>query len=323
MRIQIKGSTILITGGAGFIGSHLAERFIEKGAKQIIIIDNMFCGREENLLNVIDKGAILYKDDAELASSLEYIFERHSIDIVVNCATKALNYSFRNPSNSFNTNVNIALNLLEFQRKGAFKTLCHLSTSEVFGSAVYEPMDEVHPRNPLTAYAGGKAASDLAVETYVRMYDLDAYIVRPFNNYGPRQNYKGFLAGVIPLTIHRIFKGEAPQIHGTGMQSRDFIYVDDTVDAIVRLYPILKSGENVNISTDGQLTIKDVVHKICDVMGYKGDIIEKEARSADVLCHNASNKKVKELISYQLTSFENGLIKTVDWYLKHFRGEVF
>lgn len=323
MRIPLKDSTVLVTGGAGFIGSHLVEKLMEEGVKQVVVIDNLFCGREENLQNAVKNGAILYKDDAELSSSLEYIFESHSIDIVINCATKALNYSFLNPSNSFNTNVNIAVNLLEFQRKGAFKTLCQFSTSEVLGSAVYEPMDEAHPRNPLTAYAGGKAAADLAVETYVRMYGLDAYIVRPFNNYGPRQNYRGFLAGVIPITVHRIFNGEAPQLHGGGLQSRDFIYVDDTVDAIIKLHPILKSGENVNISTDGQITIKDVIHKVCDIMEYKGDVIKKEGRAADVLCHNACNKKVKGLINYQLTPFDSGLSKTVDWYLKHFRGEVF
>jgi UDP-glucose 4-epimerase len=323
MRPQIKGSTVLVTGGAGFIGSNLVDRLLDEGAKEVVVIDNLFCGREDNLKPAIEKGAILYKDDAEIHSSLEYIFERYNIDIAVNCATKALNYSFVNPSNALTTNVTIAINLLELLRKKAFSTLCHFSTSEVFGTAVYEPMDEQHPRNPMTAYAAGKAAADIAIETYVRMYDLDAYIVRPFNNYGPRQNYLGYLAGIIPITAYRIHNGEKPQIHGTGFQSRDFIYVDDTIDAVFKLHPLIPKGENINISTDGQFTIKEVVTRICSLMDYKGEILYDKARSADVLCHNASNKKVKSMINYSLTSFDDGLKKTIEWYKKRFEEEIF
>ena len=322
MRPEIKGSRILVTGGAGFIGSNLVDRLLVEEAKEVVVIDNLFCGRVENIKDAIEKGVIFYNDDAEIYSSLEYIFEKHSIDIVINCATKALNYSFRNPSNAFTTNVDIAINLLELQRKKAFNTLCHFSTSEVFGSAVYEPMDEIHPRNPMTTYAAGKAAADIAVETYVRMFDLDAYIVRPFNNYGPRQNYRGHLAAVIPLTAYRIYCGESPQIHGTGMQSRDFIYVEDTIDAIINLHPLIRKGDSVNISTDGQLTMKEVVGKVCELMEYKGEILYTEARAADVLCHNASNARLKSMIEYQLTDFDDGLKKTIDWYYRNFKGEV-
>ncbi|MBL8121030.1 MAG: NAD-dependent epimerase/dehydratase family protein, partial [Anaerolineae bacterium] len=150
--------------------------------------------------------------------------------------------------NAFATNATGVLNLLELQRAGRFKTLCHFSTSEVYGTAVYEPMDEQHPRNPTTTYAAGKAAADMAVESYVRMFDVDAFIVRPFNNYGPRQNHKGMLAGIIPLTAWRLLNGIAPEIHGTGQQSRDFIYVSDTVDAVVKLYDVTNAQKNLMAS---------------------------------------------------------------------------
>ncbi|PLY05610.1 MAG: UDP-glucose 4-epimerase [Arcobacter sp.] len=314
MRPNIKNSTILVTGGAGFIGSHLVDRLILDGAKEVIIIDNMFLGSEKNLKDAISKGAILYKDDLEITSSLDYIFERHDIDIVFNCATKALNYSFVNPKNAFDTNVNGVLNILEHQRKGNFKTLVHFSTSEVYGTAEYEPMDENHPIKPTTTYAAGKAAADIAVHSWVNMFDLDAFIVRPFNNYGPRQNHKGYMAGIIPITAFRIMNDINPEIHGTGLQSRDFIYVLDTVDAIIKLYPLMKKAESINISTDGQISMKDVIHKIADLMNYKKEILSKPARGADVECHNACNKKVKSMIDYKLTSFEDGLSKTVNWY---------
>lgn len=313
---EISGKTVLVTGGAGFIGSHLVDRLLAEGAAHVAVIDNMFLGSEENLSDAQATGKLsFYKDDAEFVTSLDYVFNRHPIDIVFNCATKALNYSFLNPANAFGTNVTVALNLLELQRRGAFKSLCHFSTSEVYGSAVYEPMDEKHPRNPTTAYAAGKAAADLAMESYVHMFGLDAFIVRPFNNYGPRQNYRGLLAGVIPLTAWRILTGGAPEIHGDGKQSRDFIHVRDTVDAVVKLSRVLPAGESVNISTDNQIAIGELVTRIADMLGYGKEIVRKPVRQADVLCHKASNQKVRALIDYSLTDFETGLRETLGWYV--------
>lgn len=318
-RPEIKNSTVLVTGGAGFIGSHLVDRLLVEGAKEVIVVDNLFVGSEDNLKDAISKGVILYKDDIEITSSLDYIFERHNIDIVFNCATKALNYSFVNPKNAFETNTNGILNILEHQRKGHFKTLVHFSTSEVYGSAVYEPMDEQHPLKPTTTYAAGKAAADIALCSWVNMFDLDAFIVRPFNNYGPRQNYKGYLAGIIPITAFRILNGINPEIHGTGLQSRDFIYVLDTVDAIIKLYPLMDKADSINISTDGQISMKDVIHNIVDLMEYKGEILRKPERGADVECHNASNEKIKSMIDYQLTPFNEGLQKTINWYKENIK----
>jgi UDP-glucose 4-epimerase len=313
-----EGKVILVTGGAGFIGSHLVDRLISDGARQVIIVDNLFLGSEENIGTAIAGGAIFYNEDIECQASLEYIFESHDVDIVFNLATKALNYSFINPSSAFTTNVNGVINLLELQRKGKFKSLCHFSTSEVYGSAVYEPMDEKHPMAPTTTYAAGKAAADMAVESYVKMYDADAFIVRPFNNYGPRQNYKGLLAGIIPITAWRIHHNIAPEIHGEGNQSRDFIHVSDTVDAVVKLFAVMPQGESVNISTDNCCSVKALLEKIIAHYGYKGEVLLKQARGADVLTHNASNAKVRELISYNLTPFDEGLAATLDWYKTKF-----
>lgn len=314
-RPSIAGSGILVTGGAGFIGSHLVDRLLHDGAREVVVIDNFFTGSEANLAEALATGrAAFYRDDAELPTSLDYIFDAHDIDIVFNCATKALNYSFVNPANAFDTNVTVALNLLEAQRRGQFRVLCHFSTSEVYGTAVYEPMDEAHPRNPTTTYAAGKAAADLAVESYVRMFGLDAFIIRPFNNYGPRQNHRGPLAGIIPITARRVLTGSAPEIHGDGLQSRDFIYVLDTVDATVKLYGVLHAGETVNISTDNQIRIADLVARICEKLDYRGEVLRKPGRPSDVLYHNASNARVRGLIEYSLTPFETGLDLTLDHY---------
>lgn len=315
IRAGLEGRTVCVTGGAGFIGSHLVDHLLQRGVKHVTVIDNLFLGNEANIATAISTGRVsFYREDTEFAASLDYIFGRHDVDVVFNCATKALNYSFQNPSNAFDTNVRSILNLLELQRKGKFASLCHFSTSEVYGTAVYEPMDEAHPRNPTTTYAAGKAAADLALESYVRMFGLDAFTVRPFNNYGPRQNHRGLLASIIPITAHRILTGGRPEMHGTGRQSRDFIHVQDTVRAIIDLFTLMPRGDCVNISTDGQVTVEDLIHRICRHFGYTGPIDHKPARVADVMCHKASNKKVNELISFRLTEFDDGLSQTLDWY---------
>tara|TARA_B100001175_G_C19506362_1_gene641077 strand:- start:1821 stop:2795 length:975 start_codon:yes stop_codon:yes gene_type:complete len=315
LRDTLKGQCVLVTGGAGFIGSHLVDRILSEGAEEVVVVDNLFTGDEQNLEKALETGkTTLYREDAELNTSMEYIFKNHKIDTVFNCATKALNYSFLNPANAFSTNVNVVLTLLELQRRGLFKTLCHFSTSEVYGSAVYEPMDELHPKNPTTTYAAGKAAADHAITSYVEMFDLDAFIVRPFNNYGPRQNYKGALAGIIPVTAWRILNNIPPELHGDGLQSRDFIYVHDTVDAVVKLYDRMATGDSVNISTDNQITVAELLSKVCKSMGYSGEIVSKPGRKSDVLCHIASNQKICSMIEYKLTPFEEGLSETLAWY---------
>ena len=314
LRKKINASRILVTGGAGFIGSHLVDALLLKGATEVVIIDNMFLGKRANLKDALAKGAVLYEQDAEDKELLIEIIQKHGIEIVFNLATKALNYSFIEPLDAYMTNVVVMGNLLELQRSGKFATLCHYSSSEVYGTAYYEPMDEQHPYNPTTTYAGGKAAADIMLKTWVNMFDLDAFIVRPFNNYGPRQNWKPPLASVIPLTINRILNDEPPVIQGSGRQSRDMIYVADTVDSTLKLFDVMLPGQEVNISAEGTIDIEDLVFKIGQLMHYSGSISYTERRKADVDCHNATNALCKSLIDFKMRSIDEGLEETIKWY---------
>lgn len=318
MRPSLENSSILVTGGAGFIGSHLVDRLLDIGVKKVVIIDNLFLGSTDNIRDAVFRGAVFVKADTEITSSIDNILADHKIDIVFNCATKALNYSFKNPRNAYETNVTTVLNLLEQQRRGTFKTLVHFSTSEVYGTAMYEPMDEKHPMNPTTTYAAGKAAADHAVLSYASMFDLDAFIMRPFNNYGPRQNHVGPLAGIIPVTIKKILHGSSPEIHGSGEQSRNFIFVKDTVNFVVELFSKMLPGDSINISTNEQISINELVTSICHATGYHGKVHKRPCRKSDVFCHNASNVKLLSMIEGKLTPFETGLDRTIRWYIQEF-----
>lgn len=310
----LENKSVLLVGGAGFIGSHLANRVMDQGPSCVTIIDNMFTGKLENIEEAMERGAHFYELDAEDLNSVQRVLEEHPADILFNLATKALKHSFIDPRDAFDTNVKVIGNLLELQRGGAFETLCHFSSSEVFGTAVYEPMDEKHPLAPTTTYAGGKAAADIMLKTYVNMFGLDAFIVRPFNNYGPRQNWEGPLAGIIPLTAKRIIEGKAPILEGTGEQSRDFIYVEDTVDAVIDLFSIMEPGQEVNISAIGNISISELLDKMCEYMGFTGELERHEARGADVACHKATNALLKSLIEFNPRSIDEGLPITLDWY---------
>lgn len=180
-------------------------------------------------------------------------------------------------------------------------------------------MDEKHPFGPTTTYAAGKAAADHAIASYVNMYKLDAFIMRPFNNYGPRQNHKGYMAGIIPITIWRVLNAIPPEIHGDGRQSRDFIYIEDTINSIIQLYPILNPAESINISADSQYSVREVISMITQQLDYQGEIIQKPSRNADVVCHRACNRKLKSMINFELTEFSEGLARTIQWYQGHIK----
>ena len=315
MTRELRNKNILITGGAGFIGSHLSDALFNIPVGNLIVLDNLFVGLKENLTLLKNfKKFKFFNDDATDSNILLHLIEEFQIEIVFNCATKPLNYSFINPKSAFDVNTKITLNLLELQRLNKFKSLCHFSTSEVYGTSMMDEMNELHPLNPTTPYAAGKLAADLAVLSYYKTFDLDAFIVRPFNNFGPRQNRYPPLAGIIPLTISRIQNGLEPIIHGDGLQSRDFIFVKDTISNIIRLFSVIDKGDIVNISSQNEIKVKDLISKISYKMGYAGDFTIIKNRNADVVRHNGSSQKLNTLIKQEVTNFDTALSQTIEWY---------
>jgi len=315
--MNVEGAVALVTGGAGFIGSHLVDRLLELDAQRVIVVDNFFLGKERNIAAAQSAGNRfeLYRQDAANPDGMAEIIAAHRPDVVFNLATKALLHSFEDPVDAYWVNVRLAATLGEILRSGGYPKLVHVSSSEVYGTAENVPMKESHQLGAQTTYAAGKASADLLLKSYVSMFDVDIPIVRPFNTYGPRQNEYA-LAAVIPATIRRVAEGRPPLIEGTGGQTRDFLYVDDTVSAIVALgcRDDLR-GKVVNVGSGSETSIETVIDEVCHAMGYDGPVERAPKRVADVDRHFADVALASELIGpSRRTDLSTGIGKTVEWF---------
>ena len=314
---DIRGKHVLVTGGAGFIGSHLCDVLLKKGAGRVVCVDNFFLGKMENIADALRSDRFqLYRDDARNFGVMQAVIEKEKIEVVFNLATIALNYSFFNPLDAYMVNVSLANTMMELMKAGAFKTLIHTSSSEAYGTAKYSPMDENHPIDPTTPYAAGKAAADLMIQSFMKVLDIDAAIVRPFNNYGPRQNAEGPLAGIIPATARRIKNGGRPIVNGDGEQTRDFLYVKDTVRGLIIAYEQEASrGQVINLGSGKDISMNSLLKGICDYMGYRGEWDHREERTSDVRKLCADIGRARRLLGFESQmAFEKGIVETLDWY---------
>jgi len=323
--MTLEGKSILVSGGAGFIGSHLVDRLILEHPSNLVVVDNFFLGKESNLeeARVNYPQLKIYRQDASDYEAMRNIVRSEGIQVIFNLAIIPLPASLDKPKWSYEQNVNITLCLCELARNRDFGTLIHFSSSEAYGSCQYAPIDESHPLNPTTPYGASKAATDLLVLSYVNTFNIAASIIRPFNNYGPRQN-EGNYAGVIPLTIKRILSGEAPIIYGDGEQTRDCIYVTETADAAVEIYNCKDSrGKVINIASGSEISINKLVRLIAEHMGYDKDIIYESERPADVRRFIASINLAQDLVKFKpVINLEEGIKLTIEWYKQLIMGHM-
>lgn len=315
--MSLENKSVLVTGGAGFIGSHLVDRLIQEKPSNLVVVDNFSLGKESNLEEARRSypGLKVYNLDASNYKAMKGVMEQEGIQVIFNLAIVPLPASLEKPRWTYEQNVSITLSLCELAREGYFDTLMHFSSSEAYGSCQYAPMDENHPLCPTTPYGASKAATDTLVLSYISTFGIDASIIRPFNNYGPRQNEESY-AGVIPLTIKRILAGEAPVIYGDGEQTRDYIYVTETADAAVEIYNHENTrGTVMNIATGSEISINKLVRLIAEHMGYDKAIACKRERPGDVRRFIASINLARDLIDFKPTiSLEEGIKLTIEWY---------
>lgn len=310
----MEDKSVLVTGGAGFIGSHIVDRLVSENPRRIVVVDNFFHGNPSNLdeAKANFKNLKVYDSDATDEKAMEKIIKDNAIDIVFNSAVVPILESFDKPKWTYEQNIGMVTVACELLRRGAYKTLIHISSSEAYGTAMRVPMDEGHPLNPTTPYAASKVAGDMLAMSYFKLFKLDISIIRPFNTFGPRQEERG----VIPMTVSRVLNKEAPVVQGDGKQTRDYIYVTDVADATLKTYKTEKTrGKIMNVGSGKEIQIGALIKMIADIMGCSKKIKYEESRPSDVRRHLADITLAKKLIDFKpKVSFEDGLKKTVEWY---------
>lgn len=320
LTLSLNNKNVLVTGGAGFIGSTLVDRILLDSPQKLVVVDNFFLGNEENLSHAkfVHPDLDIIRLDASDLSAMQDIVLANQIDTIFDLAVVPLPTSLTYPSWTIHTNIGIATTICEIARRGHIERFIHFSSSEAYGSARYVPMDEGHPHDAITPYAASKSAEDHIIHSYVQTFGIDATIVRPFNNIGPRQN-PGSYAGIVPIVIKKVLSNEPIEIHGDGEQTRDLTWVRDSADFAVRIHDSEACrGETLNVATGVETSMNALVTRILGILG-KADypIIHTDPRPGDVRRHCADVSKLKALLGNTPGVIsDEALTETVQWYLE-------
>ena len=307
---------MLVTGGAGFIAANFIHHLLRATPYEVVSLDALtYAGNVENLSDVMshERLSFVHGDirDAELVASVVT-----ECDVIVNAAAEShVEKSIEEGGSEFvTTNVEGTQILLDAIRRAPVERFILISSSEVYGTAESDPMDEEHPLNPRSPYAATKAGADRLAYSYFVTYGLPIVIVRPFNNYGPRQHPEK----VIPRFITQALTGEALTIHGDGHASRDWLYVDDDAEAIEEIIAADidgLAGEVVNVATGIDISVRDVADSVLAAVGVDAEKLFVDERLGQVDRHIGSTDKLEALTGWRArTSFERGLEQTVAWY---------
>lgn len=318
----MKGRTILVTGGAGFIGSNFVRRVHrERPQDRIIVLDILtYAGSIDNLpvdLNhAQDERLEFWYGDVQNGMLVEALMAR--VDTVVHFAAEShVTRSIYDNHQFFLTDVlgTQAMANAAVHHAGRIERFIHISTSEVYGTADAPLMNEDHALKPLSPYASAKAGADRLVYSYWAAYGLPAVIVRPFNNYGPYQH----LEKAVPRFVTACLLGEPLNVHGDGKAVRDWMYVDDTVDALLKILDAPREGlvgQVVNLGTGVGIDIRTIARKVADRMGVESARIRHIGdRPGQVFRHTADASRAHRLLGWKpAVSFEQGLDRTIEWY---------
>ena len=322
MNNKISGKNVMVTGGAGFIGSHLVDELVARNANSVTVVDNFFLGQEENLRSARNNSVslnVLRLDASDLAA-MTSVVRNFQIDTVFDLAVVPLPTSLTYPSWTVLTNIAITNNFCELLRNGEIEKFVHLSSSEAYGTARYVPMDELHPHDALTPYAASKSAGDQLINSYNHTFNLNAVVIRPFNNFGPRQN-PGTYAGIIPIVIRNVLDQVPITIFGDGNQTRDFLFVRETDKGVCDLYTISATGGMcLNLGSGVETSIIDLIQLILIGMGKPNHPIAfSPERPGDVRRHCADMTLTSSILGRTPPSInEEHIEQTIKWYIDFF-----
>ncbi len=314
------GKKALVTGAAGFIGSHLVERLLQEGASVRAFV--RYTSRQDiGLLAflpplLLKELEIVYGDLRDAEAVREAV---QGIDVVFHLgALIAIPYSYLHPREVVETNILGTLNVLLAARDLGVSRVVHTSTSEVYGTAQYVPIDEKHPLQGQSPYSASKIAADRLAESFYRSFGLPVATLRPFNTYGPRQSARA----VIPTIVTQVVAGQEVKL-GALEPRRDFTFVSDTVEGFLRIASAPGvEGEEINLGTGQSIRIGDLAHKIMELVGRRLPIVCEEKRLrpqlSEVMHLQADSRKAQRLLGWQArVSLDEGLRRTVEWIQEH------
>lgn len=309
--MDLRGKTVLVTGGAGFIGSHLVEALADC---RVRVLDDFSTGRQENLPLRQPNLEVVHGD---VRNAIVVAKALRDVSVVFHLACRGVRHSIGNPWENHDVNASGTLVVLREAKRAGVARFIHVSSSEVYGTAQTTPMDEGHPTRPETVYGAAKLAGESYARAYHRTYGLPTVVVRPFNNYGPRSHHEGESGEVIPRFAVWALCDWPPVIFGSGAQTRDFIYVEDTAwwlrktaecDAAV--------GETLNLGAGRETSVLELAQLVYRAAGRPLPLPDfQPRRPGDVDRHLAGVALAERLLGYHLrTPLEQGIGKVIDYF---------
>lgn len=319
--IKKQNKTVFLTGAAGFIGSNFLEYMFDKYEQyNFIVLDCLtYAGNFNNFPQKIKESERFYFVYGSVTNShlVEKLMKKSQL-VVHFAAESHVQNSIYEDKVFFETDVMGTHSMMRalVQYKDTVERFIHISTSEVYGTSETEPMYENHPLNPRSPYAAAKAGADRLVYAYWCTYEIPALIIRPFNNYGPRQH----IEKAIPTFITNVLNGKNISIHGSGLQTRDWIHVRDTCRALdmalhIENFDSIKNQE-INIGSGIKTSVVDIANGVVETLGVSlNKIFFGDNRPGQVDCHIAGNEKAKKLLGWEQSIFlKEGLQDTINWY---------
>jgi UDP-glucose 4-epimerase len=307
---------VAVTGGAGFLGSHVAALLLQQN-REVVVIDNFSNGKKDHLKPYVDHPRLEIIDgDITHRKDVEQAFD--GCHQVIHLAVLDLRQSIKEPQRVSEVNISGTINCLEAALKNKVELFLHCSSSEVYGSGVYVPMNEEHPLRPETPYAASKVAQDMYVYSYGRVYGLPWTILRPFNMYGPNSPWEGFRGELIPKMIVRAMNGLPLVIFGDGDQTRDFVYVEEAARAVLAMVdypePLFRC---LNFCSGRETSVRHIAEIICLHFGLNPErYIRREApRPGDVRRHLGDSSQFKDVFGFiPEVGIEEGIRLTIQWF---------
>lgn len=315
MAYQLAGSRVLITGGAGIIGSHIADALVNEQVEEVVVIDNLIRGRRENLQSAQKQGRVTFVEgsvtDRELLRT-----HMQGIDYVYHEAALRITHCAEVPREAHNVMYAGTFNVLEAAVAAGVKKVVAASSASVYGEPSYLPIDEAHPYNNRTLYGAAKIANEHLLRSFNEMYALPYVALRYFNVYGPRMDIHGVYTEVMIRWMDRIDQGLAPLIFGDGEQSMDFVYVGDVAQANIAALRSDASDDVFNVASGTQTTLNQLSEHLCSIMGHPELRAEhhEERKVNPVRRRLGSTEHAAERLGFTTAvSLNDGLRELVAW----------